>query len=57
MRYKTEYEIEAAAERKMNALDRELTTGLISQEEYDEKACDIERWADYHYERLTIEVY
>lgn len=57
MRYKTEYEIEIAAERKMNALDRELTTGLISQEEYDERACDIERWADYHYERLTIEVY
>ena len=57
MRYKTEYEIEIAAVRKMNVIDRELMSGLISQEEYDEKACDIERWAEYHYERLTDAVY
>lgn len=57
MRYKTEYEIEIAAVRKMNVIDRELMSGLISQEEYDEKACDIERWAEYHYDRLTDAVY
>ena len=57
MRYKTEYEIEIAAVRKMNVIDRELMSGLISQEEYDEKACDIERWAEYYYERLTDAVY
>jgi hypothetical protein len=53
MRYKTEEEIEIAVENKMNKLDRNLMSGLISQEEYDEKACDIERWAEYYFDLLA----
>lgn len=37
--------IERIAERSMDLLDKQLTTNLITQAEYDEEVRELERWA------------
>lgn len=40
-----EDQIERWVERQMNALDRQLLSGSITQEEYEEEVLQLEKWA------------
>lgn len=40
-----EDQIERWVERHMNALDRQLLSGSITQEEYEEEVLQLEKWA------------
>lgn len=47
MRPMSEATIERIAERTMDRLDRELTEGVLTQEEYDEEVKVLEEWVRY----------
>lgn len=49
----TEDQIEAKVESEMNRLDRRLTRGLITQEEYDDAVYLLDRWADQQYKHVS----
>jgi hypothetical protein len=48
----TEQEIELAAERRMNMLDRNLIVGNINQDQYDQLVRDLDDWAKSEYQKL-----
>jgi hypothetical protein len=50
--YFADYQIEIAAERKMNMLDRALMRGDIDQAGYDLLVYDLKSWADQEYAKL-----
>lgn len=49
----TEAQIEAKVESEMNKLDRQLTSGKITQEEYDDFVYRLDRWADNQYKYVS----
>lgn len=48
----TENQIEMIVERKMDALDAKLLSGLISQSDYDNAVCDLDKWGEIQYKAL-----
>lgn len=47
----TEHEIELRVERAMDALDRRLMNGSISQVQYDLKVKELDAWAEKQYQQ------
>ena len=45
----TEDQIERIVERQMTNLDRQLTKGMITQEEYDQEVKELDMWARDEY--------
>lgn len=41
----TEDQIERIVERTMDNLDRQLTKGFMTQEQYDEEVSELDKWA------------
>lgn len=41
----TEDQIDRIYERHMNNLDRQLTKGFMTQEQYDEEVAELNKWA------------
>ena len=52
MAYASEYLIEAAAERKMDALDRAYGRGDLTTKENNELVRELEMWCDDEYRKL-----
>lgn len=42
----TEDQIDRIVEREMDKLDRMLTNGLMTQEQYDEEVSELDKWAN-----------
>lgn len=51
----TEDKIERIADRQMDALDRELLSGTITQEEYDDAVKDLNEWVKEEFRLLKEE--
>lgn len=48
----TEEQIECAVERKINALDRMLLKGQLTEDEYDQEIIHLDYWAEREYDKL-----
>ena len=50
----TEDQIERAVERRMDALDRHLMSGELSQAKYDLAVCELDEWAEEQYRQCRM---
>lgn len=49
----TEIQIENEVERKINTLDRQLLSGKLSQDQYDQEVAKVDKWANRQYNKLS----
>jgi hypothetical protein len=50
----TEDQIERRVEREMDKLDGRLMNGLLSQDDYNRNAANLNRWAEQQYKHFFV---